>query len=106
MDGFDNNYGDSDDEREFSEDGKSNLLSCKACGAEFDGGAKGVSRLKELCSKCHSSAIESLLDDEIESLTTPAPPDVSGVVDERAGVVGKAILPKVYTTSHTIIIYH
>jgi hypothetical protein len=44
----------------------------KECGAEFDISAKGVSRLKELCSKCHGIAIDYLLADGIGPLTATA----------------------------------
>ena len=105
MDGFDNDYSDSDDGKTNQDDGEANLLSCKACGAEFDIGAKGSSRLKELCSKCHSSAIQSLLDDEKESNPPTPPAHVSGVADKGVGDVDEANSSKVFTTSHSII-YH
>jgi hypothetical protein len=104
MDGFDNNYSDSDDEKgkDNPECDNAELLSCKACGTEFDIGAKGVSRLKELCSTCHSSAVVLLLDDESVTASTQLPTNVSKVVEEEVEDANTPILPKVLTTSHTI----
>ena len=103
MDGFDNNYSDSDECK--TNDGEETLHMCKECGAEFDFNAKGVSRLKELCSKCHGSAIDYLLADGNGPLTATA--HASGVAEKVAGEVNKEILPlTVFTTSHTIVIIY
>jgi hypothetical protein len=80
MDGFDNDYSDSDDCK--TNDGEETLHMCKECGAEFDFSAKGVSRLKELCSKCHGSAIDFLLADGIGPYTATA--HASGVAEKVA----------------------
>jgi hypothetical protein len=78
-DGYDNYY--SDSVEDFDDEEK--RLSCKKCGDEFDVGAKGASRLKELCSKCHSVAIDYLLAGENESVHEPSSKDISTVVDEK-----------------------
>jgi hypothetical protein len=99
MDGFDNNYSDSDDGKECGDD----MLSCKECGAEFNIGAKGVSRLKELCSKCHSSAINILLGDDNGSAPITTPAHDSGLTEKGAGDVNAEMLPKVFPSSPSII---
>ncbi len=79
---------------EIEADGNSDLLICKKCGAEFNVGTKGASKLKELCSRCHSSAISMLLDDASQSVTSD---HVAGIGED--GEHTNVLTPQVFTNS-------